>query len=80
VINVAAAMQYAGWRHIIGTLWSMWDDAASGIARDVYDTLTAEGRFEPARSAAALHAAVRGLRRRHPLRPSVWAPFVHIGP
>jgi CHAT domain len=32
-INLAAALQYAGWRHVIGTLWSIWDTSAAARGR-----------------------------------------------
>lgn len=27
-ITLAAALQYTGWRHVIGTLWTVWDQSA----------------------------------------------------
>jgi len=79
-ITLAAAMHYAGYRHVIATLWSVYDETAADVAKAVYDQLTSTGRFEPGRSAHALHNAIRGLRDHHGLPPSAWVPFTHTGP
>ncbi|GGV03479.1 hypothetical protein GCM10010260_45250 [Streptomyces filipinensis] len=79
-ITLAAAMHYTGYRQVIGTLWSVYDDIAADVATAVYSDLTSTGRFEPARSARALHTAVRALRDDRRLAPGVWTPFTHTGP
>ncbi|MFJ6661636.1 CHAT domain-containing protein [Streptomyces sp. NPDC091377] len=79
-ITLAAALHYTGYRRVIGTLWSVHDDTAADVAATVYADLTATGRFEPERSADALHRAIRELRDVHQLPPSAWTPFTHTGP
>ncbi len=79
-ITTVTAFQHAGWQHVIGTLWAVWDDAAAEVAAAFYTEQLRGGEFTPATSAQALHHAVRGLRDREPHRPSIWAPFVHTGP
>jgi hypothetical protein len=79
-ITLTAALHYTGYRHVIGTLWSVRDRTAAEVTRAVYTDLTSTGRFEPARSADALHRAVRYLRDTKRLPPSVWTPFTHTGP
>jgi CHAT domain-containing protein len=79
-LTVPAALRHAGWGHVIGTLWSVDDAAATAISRAVYPLLITDGRLEADRSAYALHASVRELRAAYPQAPSRWAPFVHIGP
>jgi hypothetical protein len=79
-ISLAAALHYTGFRHVIATLWSVYDRASTEVARQVYGDLIQDGQLVPAGSAEALHAAVRAQRRRHPLTPSWWTPFIHIGP
>ncbi|MEQ4720608.1 CHAT domain-containing protein [Nonomuraea sp. B19D2] len=81
-ISTVAALHHAGWRHVIGTLWAVWDAAAADITRNFYSRqhqLT-DGAFSPDTAALALHHAVRALRDRDRARPSLWAPFVHTGP
>jgi hypothetical protein len=79
-LHLAAALQYAGFRQVIATLWPVGDTRARTTARHVYTALTAGGRFTPARAAYALSTVVRALRNRFPGHPSIWAPYVHIGP
>lgn len=79
-ITLAAALHYAGYRHVIGTLWSVYDDTAADVAQAVYRDMAATGSLDPGRSARALHDAVRGLRDSGQVPPSAWAPFTHTGP
>jgi hypothetical protein len=79
-ITVAAALHYTGYRQVIATLWSVWDETAADVTEAVYRTMTRDGALHPEGAASALHEAVRELRRRHPDRPSVWTPFIHLGP
>jgi CHAT domain-containing protein len=79
-ITLASALQYAGYRHVVATLWSVYDSAAAEVAEFVYDRLARDGLLEPADTAAALHEAIWSLRRRFADRPSVWMPFTHLGP
>ena len=74
-VHVASALHAAGFAHVIGTLWPVDDGVADQLARAFYRLLTA-GQ-EPA---AALHAAVRGLRDAQPDNPALWAAHVHVGP
>jgi CHAT domain-containing protein len=79
-ITTVAALQHAGWRHVIGTLWAVGDAAAADITTAFYRHQLAEGTFRPSEAATALHHAVRALRETTRTRPSLWAPFVHTGP
>jgi tetratricopeptide (TPR) repeat protein len=79
-ITIATALQYTGWRHVIGTLWSVWDDTAATVTTHLYPQLTHHGILEPTHTAHALHNTLRTLRTQYPKRPSIWAPFIHIGP
>jgi CHAT domain-containing protein len=80
VLHLAAALQYAGFRRVIGTLWPIGDATARPIARRIYSALTVDGTFRPERSAQAVTEVTHWLRTRHPDAPSRWAPYVHIGP
>jgi CHAT domain len=79
-ITLATALQYAGWRHVIGTLWSVWDIAAAEVTEDVYARLANAGELRPQHAAEALHHAIRRQREAAPDRPSRWVPFLHHGP
>ena len=76
-IHLASAFQAAGYRHVIATMWPVWDLAALRAARSIYATLARTG--SAADSARAVHAAVCAARRRAPSTPSSWAGLVHYG-
>ncbi|MGE6955128.1 CHAT domain-containing protein, partial [Staphylococcus capitis] len=79
-ITVASAMQHAGWRHVIGTLWSVWDTSAATITADLYPQLLRHGSLSTHNAAGALHRTTRALRDTSPDHPTTWAPFIHTGP
>ena len=81
-ITLATAFGLAGYRHVIGTLWSISDELASDVAERVYAALTQPGRsgIQADKTAAALDAAVLAARQYCKGGPWLWAPYVHIGP
>ena len=74
-IHIASAFQLAGYRHVIGALWSVDDTTAAGVAEGFYRRLT-----DDTSPADALHAVIRSMRDEQPLTPSQWAAYVHAGP
>jgi CHAT domain-containing protein len=79
-IHLAAAIQAAGFQHVVAALWSMADDFAPRLADTLYSCLAPHGSIEGRRAASALHRAVSELRSAFPDRPSVWACYAHFGP
>ncbi|WP_133907397.1 CHAT domain-containing protein [Actinophytocola oryzae] len=79
VVAIASAMHQSGWRHVVATLWTVWDDAALAVSRALYPLLVRHGYPDASGTARALHRVTRELRDRDPDRPSTWAPFVHAG-
>ncbi|MEU6772215.1 CHAT domain-containing protein [Streptomyces sp. NPDC046759] len=80
-IHLTSALQLAGFRQVIGTLWAVPDIMADQVAADVYAHFTpADKTTSRVDGAVALHHAVRAVRESHPDQPSLWAPYVHIGP
>ncbi|KUL21386.1 CHAT domain-containing protein [Streptomyces regalis] len=81
-LHITAALQLAGYRHVIGTLWSVNDVTAADITRATYARLTTNGTTAPRtdESADALHQTVRELRDRYPASPTLWAGHIHVGP
>jgi tetratricopeptide (TPR) repeat protein len=77
-VHLASAFQAAGYRHVIATMWPVWDSAALRAARSVYTALARTG--SAADCARAVHATVRAARDRAPATPSAWASLVHYGP
>lgn len=79
-IHLGSAFQLAGFPHVIGTLWETADDTSVEIADAFYAGLrTAQGTLAFGRCAHALHTAVRTLRERTRLSPSLWAAHLHVG-
>jgi CHAT domain-containing protein len=80
-ISFAAALQLAGFRDVVGTLWSIDDTLAPEVAGLVYEDLPCPPSPDTAPDpATALHAAVRAVRARLPQAVTSWAPYVHVGP
>lgn len=75
-INLGAALQLAGYRNVIGTLWSVADRHAAAVAGSVYRAVSPTGGGD---YASALTQATARLRTQYPDRPDVWAPFIHLG-
>jgi hypothetical protein len=75
-IQLASALQLAGYRHVIATLWAIDDRNAVRTATDVYTALAVEGASA---AAQALHLAIRRRRNLNPDRPSIWGAHIHSG-
>ncbi|TDV57947.1 CHAT domain-containing protein [Actinophytocola oryzae] len=78
-IHLASAFQLAGFPRVVGTLWAIRDRTAAAVVGSFYDALGVSGEPDLSTSAHALHTAVLSIRDRHPERPDIWAPFIHIG-
>ncbi|PWR12443.1 hypothetical protein DKT68_03175 [Micromonospora acroterricola] len=79
-LTLGTAFQLAGFRHVIGALWSISDALTVRLCDDLYDGLAVPGGIAPDRAAIALHRAVRRLRAVLPDRPDTWAGYAHLGP
>jgi tetratricopeptide (TPR) repeat protein len=80
-LHVTGAFHLAGYRHVIGTMWPIADNAARDVAVDFYTDLTGNGTrpSDADRSAHAIHRAARRLRSRYPDLPILWAAYSHTG-
>ncbi|KAG2127531.1 CHAT domain-containing protein [Suillus clintonianus] len=77
-IHLAAAMQFSGFRSVIGSMWSVDDEVARQIVSVFYRKLVdGSGRLDCTRAAVALHKAVKSLRKKIPLEQQI--VFVHMG-
>ena len=87
-LHLAGALQLAGYRHVLATLWSISDIAAPNMADITYAHLVHPDPDHPDdsdqpladRAPYALHHAVTRLRQAHVGDPLRWAPYVHLGP
>jgi CHAT domain-containing protein len=78
-IHLAAAMQFSGFRSVIGSMWSVDDNVAGQLVSAFYDNMldAGSGTFDCSRAAVALHEAVKKLRKKIPFEQQI--VFVHIG-
>ncbi|KAF6754611.1 CHAT domain-containing protein [Ephemerocybe angulata] len=86
--HIAAGMLAAGYKGVVGTMWSIPDAYAPMLAKEFYKRLVEPGggdivaRIDTSRSAYALHCATEELRRY--LGDSegallAWVPYVYFG-
>ncbi|MFJ5680160.1 CHAT domain-containing protein [Streptomyces sp. NPDC093097] len=79
-VQLASSFQLAGYPHVIGTLWTVSDTLATGLAGEFYAALAEDvARRRPLDPALALHGPVRSLRDRFVRAPHLWAAHIHTG-
>ncbi|KAH9057059.1 CHAT domain-containing protein [Lactarius deliciosus] len=83
-LHLAAAVQYCGFRSVVGTMWAMVDDDGRDLAKHFYKAMFSTSRGEQGiryheRSAKALQFAVKKLRRKRWMTLERWVNFVHYG-
>ena len=82
VLHLAAAMQFCGFRSVVGTMWAMADIDGPDLARDFYTEVfsdTKQGTRYYERTAKALRDAVVKLRRKRKTTLERWVNYVHYG-
>lgn len=88
VVHLASGMLAAGYRSVVGTMWSVFDeygpDVAASFYRVMLEDATSEGnsKVDGRQAARALHHATKELRERisgSPYSFLAWVPYVHIG-
>jgi CHAT domain-containing protein len=80
-IHLAAALQFSGFRSVVGTLWEMCDNDAPDVSEYFYRYMFRHGRnrVDLRDSAKALNLAINAIRKRKAMTPNRWIQFVHIG-
>jgi CHAT domain-containing protein len=81
-LHLAAAMQFCGFRSVVGTLWAMADTDGRDLARWFYESVfsgESQGERYYERTAGALRDAVVKLRRKGGMSLERWVNFVHYG-
>jgi CHAT domain-containing protein len=81
-LHLAAAVQYGGFKSVVGTMWAMADQDGGDLAKYFYNSMFSSD--EPGvpcheRSARALRNAVRSIRKEKQLPLEQWVNFVHYG-
>ena len=81
-LHLAAAMQYCGFRSVVGTMWAMADEDGRDLAENFYKRVFSGGN-KGARyyewTAKSLRDAVKMLRRKRGMNLERWVNFVHYG-
>jgi CHAT domain-containing protein len=83
-LHLVAAVQYSGFRSVVGTMWAMVDEDGRDLAENFYKALFSNSRREQGtpyheRSAKALRFAVKKLRKKRRITLERWVNFVHYG-
>ena len=83
-LHLAAAVQYTGFRSVVGTMWEMADIDGPVVARSFYKSVFSDkwkGIPYYERTAEALRDAVRDLRRKKNMDMTLerWVNYVHYG-
>jgi CHAT domain-containing protein len=79
VIHLAAGLQFAGVKSVIGTLWKVTDATVQRLLEAFYKNLCGDGKMNSKRAAQALHQAVHSLARDKDMPLDQRIVFMHIG-
>ncbi|KIJ35404.1 hypothetical protein M422DRAFT_180808 [Sphaerobolus stellatus SS14] len=81
-VHLSAGMLATGFGGVIATMWSVHDQVAPQVARDVYNHLK-QSEMNVSEAAHALHSAVENARNNMQGEDDAafisWAPFIHMG-
>ena len=81
-LHLTAAVQYCGFRSVVGTMWAMADQDGGDLANRFYNYMFSSdesGVPYHERSARALRDAVQSMRTENRLPLEQWVNFVHYG-
>ena len=83
-LHLAAAVQYCGFRSVVGTMWAMADTDGQDLSKHFYKSIFSDStrwRGVPyyERSAKGLRDVVKKLRRKRGITLERWVNFVHYG-
>ncbi|KIK33417.1 hypothetical protein CY34DRAFT_813608 [Suillus luteus UH-Slu-Lm8-n1] len=81
VIHLAAGLQFAGVKSVVGTLWKVNDSTVQRLVEAFYKKLCGDGKMDSGRAARALHQAVLSLvhDKENPIPLDQRIVFIHIG-
>jgi CHAT domain-containing protein len=79
VIHLAAGLQFAGVKSVVGTLWKVNDSTVQRLVEAFYKNLCGDGKMNYKGAARALHQAVHSLARDKDMPLDQRIVFMHIG-
>ena len=78
VIHLASAMQFVGFRSVVGTVWAADDSATSQFASTFYEHLVGDsGGLDHTRAAFALNQTMKSVNIPIPLDQRIL--YIHLG-
>ncbi|KAH9053737.1 CHAT domain-containing protein [Lactarius vividus] len=81
-LHLVAAVQYCGFRSVVGTMWAMANADGRELTKYFYKSMLSGKKTEVPyyeRSAKALRDAAKKLRRKRGITLERWVNFVHYG-
>jgi hypothetical protein len=83
-LHLAAAVQYCGYKSVVGTMWAMANEDGPDVAKYFYQSMfpkkeNGEAGHYYKRSAGALRDAVKKLRKKRWITLERWVNFVQYG-
>jgi CHAT domain-containing protein len=81
VLHLTAAMQFSGFRSVVGTMWAMADKDGKDLSEHFYSKMFTAGVQSASyeKSARALRDATQKLRSKKGVSLERWVNFVHYG-
>ena len=81
VLHLTAAMQFSGFRSVIGTMWAMVDEDGQDLSEHFYNKMFSVGVESASyeKSARVLRHATQKLRTKKGVSLERWVNFVHYG-
>ncbi|KAG1730929.1 CHAT domain-containing protein [Suillus occidentalis] len=79
VVHLAAGLQFAGVKSVVGTLWKVNDGTVQRLVEAFYKNFCRDGAMDSTRAAEALHQAVRSLACDKGIPLDQRIVFIHIG-
>jgi CHAT domain-containing protein len=79
VIHLAAGLQFAGVKSVVGTSWKVTDATVQRLVEAFYKNLCGDGKMNSKQAAQALHQAVHSLARDKDMPLDQRIVFMHIG-
>ncbi|OJA18515.1 hypothetical protein AZE42_13813, partial [Rhizopogon vesiculosus] len=71
-VHLAAAMQFSGFRSVVGSMWSVDDTFAGQVVSAFYENMFDKpGRLDCTHAAVALHKAMKKLRKQIPIEQQI---------
>ncbi|KAJ7607769.1 CHAT domain-containing protein, partial [Roridomyces roridus] len=79
-VHLAAGMLLAGYKGVIATMWTIMDQDAPQVAKDVYGHMLEVSPPDTTKAAEALHIAIQKLREGPNGKSFLhWVPYIHFG-